>query len=95
MNKVSVDVIRERIKSGSETHVMVLELLRAYDVLHAHLHHFYKYHAAHYDWLQAGKPGTDQEWWYLGTDCADCEFSRSQMRAVDEFRNQNEQRVDV
>lgn len=53
-------------------------VLDAYDQLHAHLHHFSKYHAADEDAFGGGE-------YYLGTDCVSCEFSRSQHRAVVEY----------
>jgi hypothetical protein len=53
-------------------------LIDAWDWLHAHYHHFQKYHAADADAFSGGQ-------FYLGTQCVACEFSRSQQRAVDEY----------
>lgn len=52
-------------------------LIDAWDWLHAHYHHFQKYHAADADSFMGGMC-------YLGTQCVSCEFSRSQQRAIDE-----------
>jgi hypothetical protein len=53
------------------------ELLDSWYAMHASLHHFLKYHAADTDAFGRGE-------YYLGTECVNCEFSRSQQRAVDE-----------
>src|SRR6202046_1699469 len=58
-------------------------VLDAYDQLHAHLHHFSKYHAADEDAFMGGE-------FYLGTECVSCEFSRSQHRAVVEYADRLE-----
>lgn len=52
-------------------------LIDAYEQLHAHVHHFRKYHAADIDACGGGE-------YYLGTECVRCEFSRSQQRAIDD-----------
>ena len=52
-------------------------LIDSWDWLHSHYHHFQKYHAADQDAFMGG-------YCYLGTGCVECEFSRSQQRAIDE-----------
>jgi hypothetical protein len=61
----------ERMLEGMRT------LIDSWDWLHSHYHHFQKYHAADADAWGSGH-------YYLGTSCVECEFSRSQQRAVDE-----------
>jgi hypothetical protein len=60
-----------RILSGMET------LIDSWNWLHANYHHFQKYHAAEADAWERGE-------YYLGTECVNCEFSRSQQRAIDD-----------
>jgi hypothetical protein len=50
-------------------------LLDAWKWLHAGYHHFQKYHAADSDAWDHGEH-------YLGTECVNCEYSRSQYRAI-------------
>lgn len=50
-------------------------LLDAWKWLHAGYHHFQKYHAADADAFDHGQH-------YLGTECVNCEYSRSQLRAI-------------
>jgi len=52
-------------------------LIDSWTWLHSHYHHFQKYHAADADAFMSGMC-------YIGVQCVECEFSRSQQRAVDE-----------
>lgn len=52
----------------------LLDVIRMYS---ANRHHFEKYHAADQDSWGRGE-------FYLGTACVECEYSRSQQRAIDE-----------
>ena len=52
-------------------------MLDVYDWLHSNDHHFRKYHAAGDDAWSGGE-------YYLGTECVNCEYSRSQQKAIND-----------
>lgn len=96
------NIIAQFRTMGFLSHDDIYDLISAYERLHAHLHHFYKYHAAKQDAERYGVP-LGQETWYLGTSCGgdgdspdtNCEFSNSQRRAVEEFKDSKVWKADV
>lgn len=78
------EVIAKFRTTGFLSHDETKLLCDSCDSLLAQLHHFYKYHAAESDAAKYGRIPLGQESWYLGTLCKECEFSRSQQRAIDE-----------
>jgi hypothetical protein len=57
----------------------LLDVIKMYS---ASRHHFEKYHAANEDAFDHGDH-------YLGTQCVNCEYTRSQQRAVDDYLLEN------